>query len=721
MNRQAGWDSAAAVPSVGRGGGDVTLVEGQTFCLSTRSGDMFPDLPQGLFVLDTRILSKFEMRLNGHRVETLVVSVQEPFSATYVCRGLPASGAADSDLVVMRFRHIGNGMRERLVITNHAQSAARVSVELRCDADFADLFEVKEERVRLRGRYSQEAQEQALLFEHRSLQGRTKQVEIGFSEPGALEPTRATFERVVAPKSSWEICVQVTVALDGRPVEPLFKCGQSDEVGTPGRRLATWRARLPTLETDDPALAAAVATSGQDLGALRIFDPEYPDVPILAAGAPWFMTVFGRDSLLTGWMTMPADPSLARGVLETLARFQGTRVDPDTEEEPGKILHEMRFGGAGGLALGGGDIYYGAIDATPLFVMLLGEARRWGADDEWIERLLPHADRALQWIEDYGDRDGDGYVEYLRQSADGLTNQGWKDSWDGIRFAGGDLAEPPIALCEVQGYVYAAYLARAHFAQEAGDRQVCEHYRAKAATLRRHFNEDFWMPDQGTYALGLDAGKRQIDSVTSNVGHCLWTGIVDADRVAAVADRLMSDDMFTGWGVRTLAASMAAYNPVSYHNGSVWPHDNALCAAGLARYGLIDAAHRIIEGQIQASLQDGGRIPELFAGFSRSEVSVPAAYPASCSPQAWGASAPISWLRTLLRLDPWVSRQRLWVAPSLPPSMHRLRVEGIQVGDRSITVDVDGQQVSVAGADPLEVIRAARAPLGATDDMCSGG
>ncbi|MBW3590321.1 MAG: amylo-alpha-1,6-glucosidase, partial [Actinobacteria bacterium] len=681
MSEQLGRNSAVPVPAVGRGDGDVTLVEGQTFCLSTRSGDMFPDLPQGLFVLDTRILSKFEMRLNGHRVETLAVSVEDPFAATYVCRGLPAAGAADSNLVVMRYRHIGNGMRERVVVTNHAQSPLPVSVELRCDADFADLFEVKEERVRLRGRYSQEAEAQALIFEHRNLQGHTRQVKVEFSETGVLEPTCATFESVIAPKSSWEICVEVTVALDNSKIEPLFKCGQSDEAGLPGRRLATWRARLPTVQTDNPALSAAVATSGEDLGALRIFDPEYPDVPILAAGAPWFMTVFGRDSLLTGWMTLPADPSLARGVLETLARFQGAKVDPDTEEEPGKILHEMRFGGAGGLALGGGDIYYGSIDATALFVMLLGEARRWGADDEWIKRLLPHADRALEWIEDYGDRDGDGYVEYLKQSPDGLTNQGWKDSWDGIRFAGGALAEPPIALCEVQGYVYSAYVARAHFAEEAGDLQLCEHYRLKAAELRRRFNEDFWMPEQKTYALGLDADKRQIDAVASNVGHCLWTGIVDPERAGIVADRLMAEDMFTGWGVRTLASSMAAYNPVSYHNGSVWPHDNALCAAGLARYGLIDAAHRIIDGQIQASLLDNGRIPELFAGFSRTEVPVPAAYPASCSPQAWGASAPISWLRTLLRLDPWLSRQSLWVAPSLPASMRRLKVEGIQVGD----------------------------------------
>ena len=251
---------------------------------------------------------------------------------------------------------------------------------------------------------------------------------------------------------------------------------------------------------------------------------------VLAAGAPWFMTVFGRDSLLTAWMALLVDPDLALGVLQTLARFQGTEVNPRNDEQPGRILHEMRFGEAASLSLGGGSIYYGSADATPLFVMLLGELRRWGLARELVDELLPNADRALAWIEEFGDADGDGYVEYHRATERGLANQGWKDSWDGIRYADGKVAEAPIALCEVQAYVYGAYLARAHFAFEAGDTATYERYRAKAADLKEAFNRDFWVEDKGWFAVGLDADKRPIDSLTSNMGHCLWTGIVDEDR-----------------------------------------------------------------------------------------------------------------------------------------------------------------------------------------------
>ena len=278
-------------------------------------------------------------------------------------------------------------------------------------------------------------------------------------------------------------------------------------------------------------------------------------------------------------------------MLQTLARFQGKDIDPAHEEEPGRILHEMRFGDAPSLSLGGGSIYYGTADATPLFVMLLGELRRWGIGGEQVEELMPNADRAMEWIEDFGDIDGDGYVEYHRTTDRGLANQGWKDSWDGVRYADGRIAQAPIALCEVQGYVYAAYLARAHFAFEAGQSAECDRYRAKAAALKVAFNRDFWLEDHQWFAIGLDRDKAPIDSLTSNMGHCLWTGIVDDDKAQAVARHLLSDEMFSGWGTRTLAASMGGYNPVSYHCGSVWPHDTAIVAAGLARYGFEEGAH----------------------------------------------------------------------------------------------------------------------------------
>ena len=465
------------------------------------------------------------------------------------------------------------------------------------------------------------------------------------------------------------------------------------------------------MQSDDDELKRALDRSAEDLGALRIFDPDYPERVVVAAGAPWFMTVFGRDSLITSWMALIVDPDLALGVLQTLARFQGKEIDPRTDEQPGRILHEMRFGEAASLSLGGGSIYYGTADATPLFVMLLGELRRWGLAPEAVDSLLPNAERALEWIDTFGDSDGDGYVEYKRATDRGLANQGWKDSWDGIRYADGKVANAPIALCEVQAYVYSAYLARAHFAREAGDEATFGRFRRKATQLKEAFNRDFWLEEKGWFAVGLDADKRPIDSLTSNIGHCLWTGIVDDDKAHRVAQHLMSPEMFSGWGIRTLATSMGGYNPVSYHCGSVWPHDTAIVAAGLSRYGYSEAALRIVRGLLDAAQALGGRLPELFSGLDRRELATPVSYPTSCSPQAWAAASPLLCLRTILRLDPWVPYGKTWLAPMLPEGMKRLKVEGIPIAGARVSVEVDGDDVNVEGVpSSLELMTEPRHP-----------
>jgi glycogen debranching enzyme len=480
--------------------------------------------------------------------------------------------------------------------------------------------------------------------------------------------------------------------------------------------MSRWRASVPDVETDHPGLSLALRRCSEDIGALRIFDPDlFSDLPVIAAGAPWFMTLFGRDSLITAWMSMIADTELAQGVLQALALFQGRDVDDQTEEEPGKILHEMRFVAGDDPRLVG-DVYYGSIDATPLFVMLLGELRRWGGARSVVDRLLPHADRALEWITTSGDRDGDGFVEYARRNEHGLANQGWKDSWDAVRHADGTLATGPIALCEVQGYVYAAYLARAHLAEEAGDHELFERLTGQASDLRRRFNDAFWLDELGTYALALDGDKRPVAVPTSNVGHCLWTGIVEPSRAESVAARLVADDMFGGWGIRTLSAGARAYNPVSYHNGSVWPHDNAIAAAGLMRYGRVEEAHRVITAQLDVAAEYEGRMPELFAGFSRAELPVPASYPTSCSPQAWASASPLLWLRTMLGLAPSASNAQVWLAPRLPAAIERLHVSGIKIGDRRITIDVEGDDVQVDGLDGFQLMMTPRPPLTALVD-----
>jgi glycogen debranching enzyme len=337
--------------------------------------------------------------------------------------------------------------------------------------------------------------------------------------------------------------------------------------------------------------------------------------------------------------------------------------------------------------------------------------QRWGNRREEVDALLPAADRALEWIDDFGDRDDDGYVEYLRTSDRGLRNQGWKDSHDSTRFADGQLAEPPIALCEVQGYVYAALIARSHFATEKGDHPYAEELRTRAAELKRRFNDDFWLEEHRWLAMGLDRDKEPIDALTSNMGHCLWTGILDEDKAALVGARLLSDELFAGWGIRTLASSMTGYNPISYHNGSVWPHDNAICAAGLMRYGLVEEAHRVMEGIVHAASYFGNRLPELFAGLARTDVPFPVSYPTSCSPQAWAAASPLLFLRSMLHFDPDVRNAQLHLAPEVPDWIGRLVLEGVPLMGGHLSIEVEGNRCNVLDSPPgLTIVPEANRP-----------
>ena len=699
-------------PLVGGGGGVVTLVEGSSFCISATSGDILPHAPHGLFFRDMRFLSRFELRINGHEPQWLASTPIDPFSAKFVGRTQPRPGRADSTLMVFRSRYVGRGMREDIVVRNSGEEPAFCSVELIVDADFANLFEVKEGRVTTAGEHTSEGVGDDVVFRYRKA-GVRRGARVGCTPKGHLAGDTLTFEVIVPARGEWQTCVQVTPVIDGEDVEPTYRCGEPVERSTPAERLKKWRRDVPFVATDDDDLRLVVNRSLEDLGALRIFDPAHPARAVVAAGAPWFMTLFGRDSILTSWMALLVDPDLALGTLQTLARFQGTQVDPLTEEEPGRILHEMRFGEAASLGLDGGSLYYGTADATPLYVMLLGELRRWGLAREAVDQLLPHAEAALRWIVDYGDRDGDGYVEYQRSSDRGLQNQGWKDSFDGVRFATGDIPKTPIALCEVQGYVYGAYLAGAFFAEEAGDLEAAAGWRQRAADLKRRFNADFWLEERGWFAMGLDADKRPIDALASNMGHCLWTGIVDEDKATLVGDRLLSREMFSGWGVRTLATTMTGYNPLSYHCGSVWPHDNAIIAAGLMRYGMVEHAQRVVTALFDGAVTQRGRLPELYSGLDRSEFPTVVSYPTSCSPQAWASGSPLLCLRTLLRFDPWVPHGKVWLAPVLPEGMAPLQVQRIPLAGRRITVSVEADgSCSVDGLPPeIELVTSARAPL----------
>ncbi|EIV96195.1 glycogen debranching N-terminal domain-containing protein [Frankia sp. QA3] len=687
------WASGSAPPVLPSEGGTVTVLEGSVFCLSSTVGDVHAGRPHGLFVADTRVLSQWHLQLDGVDVEPLATLTSEPYTATFVGRSPPRPGSADSALLVVRTRVISDGMREDIAVRNLGREAAAVVVTLTVDVDFADLFQVKENRVPPMPAVDADTGTDTMTFTH-STPADTRTAQLTVTGEAELDPRTITFREIIPGRSEWSTRLSVQAAMPGRAALPRYRSG---EELVPARRRQAWRLANPVVRTGSTQFIRTLRRSSQDLGALQVHDPMNPDRRVVAAGAPWFMTLFGRDSLLAGWMALPLDQQLAAGTLQTLARYQGDKIDPLTEEEPGRILHEIRLGQEATLALGHGQVYYGTADATPLFVALLGELHRWGLSRAEIHSLLPAADRALRWIDEYGDRDGDGFVEYHRATDRGLFNQGWKDSFDGVNDSAGRLAEPPIALAEVQAYVYAAFLARADIAAADGDDGLAARHRTRAAALKEAFNDRFWLPEKGWYAIGLDRYKRPIDSLTSNMGHCLWCGIVDRDKAAAVARHLVDAPLWTGFGVRTLAASMGAYNPVSYHNGSVWPHDTAIAATGLMRYGFVAEAQRIALGLFDAADRFLGRLPELFCGFDRADFPRPIPYPTSCSPQAWAAAAPVQLARTLLRFEPDLPAGRLTVAPVVPERLLPLRVEHLPLADARLTIAVDADGVTVDG------------------------
>ncbi len=702
------WNFAAESASAVGGGGGVTMVDGTTFMVCSGSGDIDEDDPHGLFMFDTRVVSRWRLTIDGNAVESLAVTPNGPFSSTFVGR-VHDPAVIDAPITVVQRRHIGHGMREDLEVRNHGTVTVAVQLAIEVTSDFNNLFDVKS------GRRS------GHLVTGRHLDGgelviRTEPGPDGIvshatritcsDHPSHLAGDRLVWELEIAPGASWSTCLLVGITVDGVDFEPGYRCGQLVEDAIPASRLRHWHQRVTVIDTDDSVLEMAVRRAAEDLGALRIFDPDHPDRVVIAAGAPWFMTLFGRDSLLASWMALLLDHDLAAGVLLELAESQGRTTDPITEEQPGRILHEVRFDSASARLLGGSNTYYGTIDATPLFVMLVAELARWTGITPAITALLPAVDRALSWIDECGDRDGDGFVEYLRSDPNGLENQGWKDSWDGVRHADGRTATGPIALCEVQGYVYAAWRGRAGLARAIGEpATTARAFDDRADQLRARFDEAFWLDDVGWYAIGLDGDKRPIGSLTSNIGHLLWTGIVPDHRAERLAELLAGPSLSTGWGIRTLADDHPAYNPLSYHCGSVWPHDTALAVAGLARYHRDGEAHQLAKGLLAASVWSGGRLPELFAGFGDDDLPAPVPYPASCSPQAWAAASPLLLVRSMLGLEPDLPAGELHLRPRLPEGMRQLRLTGVPFGSGSIDITVSGGDVVVSGLPDGVVLR----------------
>ena len=677
---------AGAVPSVRH---QLVVLDGRTFALSDEAGQMRAPT-HGLVHDDLRHLARLEVEVSDCTLEVLASSTPTPLSAVVVAR-LQAPDRAHPTGVLTRRRWVAAGLREDLHLLNTSPDATTWTVRVHLAADFAHLFDVKAGRA---------AEPQALAprgDEWVITDVASDAASLVRTEPPPdahdLAASALTWHLEVPPRSERSVCITVEPIVDGAPAGLAFPCGVVPAEAVPVRRLEAWRASVPTAESSDPRLSVVVDQALVDLAALRIVDRAHPDRAVIAAGAPWFMTLFGRDSLLSSWMLLPFDAELARGVLWSLSDLQGRVDDPMAEELPGKILHELRRHGGGG-PFTARERYYGTVDATPLFVMLAAEAWRWGAlapDD--LVGLGGAVDAALDWMLGAGDSDGDGFVDYLRRDPSGLSNQGWKDSWDGVTFADGSLPQGPIALAEVQGYVHAALLGAAELTAPMGLRHGADDLRAAAAELQRRFEDTFW-DERGWYAMALDGDGRPVDALTTNPGHALWAGIASSQHANRYLDRLMEPQLWTGWGLRTLSSEMQAYDPLSYHNGSVWPHDTAICAAGAARYGRWDVVDQIVDGAFDAAVQFGGRPPELFAGIARADAPMPVAYPASCSPQAWSSGSTLLLVRTMLDLQPSQDGSVVVGRADLD-GVADLRLHGIRVGERRYDVEVKAGRATV--------------------------
>jgi glycogen debranching enzyme len=647
--------------------GLVTILDGNTFVVSDRRGDIEASLtdPTGLFSYDTRFLSKWVLTVDGERLNPLSVDDLEYFETRIFLIQATGTVYVDAKLSVIRRRAVGNGFREEITVLNQGDEPTDVTLRIDAASDFADLFEVKD-ALKKRGKYSTRIDDGKLVLDYkRSTYDRS--TVIASSEPAHLDENGLAFEVHVEPHGSWRTEIEVSTGSE-----------QGQSVPRRPRRnmekdLRGWVEDAPRLECDWDPLKVTYRRSLVDLAALRFTMPVTKG-SLPAAGLPWFMTVFGRDSIFTSLQALPFTPELAETTLRVLALWQGTQVDDFRDEDPGRILHEMRYGELTAFEERPHSPYYGNADATALYVVLLDEYERWTGDRKLVRELEHEARAALNWIDEYADLMGNGYVAYKRRNEEtGLENQCWKDSWDSISYSDGRLPGFPRATCELQGYAYDAKMRGARLAREIWkDPEFADELEQQAADLKRRFNRDYWIADGEYYALALDENGEQVDTLTSNIGHLLWSGIVDKQKAKAVAGHLVGARLFSGWGVRTLAEGEGRYNPIGYHVGTVWPFDNSFIAWGLRRYGFKKEAAQIAAGILNAASFFQGRLPEAFAGYTRQVTNHPVEYPTACSPQAWSTGAPLLLLRTMLGLEP--VGDQLVVDPSLPSGLGLLAV-----------------------------------------------
>jgi len=657
--------------------GLVQILEGNTFVVSDDRGDIEASLtdPTGLFSFDTRFLSQWVLKLNGQRLKALSTDDMQYFRTRFFL--VPGTGTVyvDAKLSVIRQREVADGFHEELRILNHESRPVDLNVRIDAASDFADLFEVKD-ALKKTGRYDGKIVDNKLVLRY-TRETYCRETWVSSTSPASLDPKGLSFSITVPAHGEWktEIDVVASVGSPNRSAQaPTRIRGERRVRRDMSRGTEKWIQRAPRLESDWEPLEPIYHRCLTDLAALRFSTLTMPDRALPAAGLPWFMTIFGRDSIFTSLQALPFTPELAATTLMALAERQGTRIDDFRDEDPGRILHEMRYGEMTAFEERPHSPYYGNADATPLFVVLLDEYERWTGDTKLVKHLEHAARAALSWIDDYADLQGNGYVSYQRRNTKtGLENQCWKDSWDSISYRNGDLPGFPRATCELQGYAYDAKMRGARLARLVWkDPAFADRLEKEAADLKHRFNRDYWVEDGGYFAVALDADGRQVDSLTSNNGHLLWSGIVDKPKARAVARHLLGPRLFSGWGVRTLAEGEARYNPIGYHVGTVWPFDNSFIAWGLRRYGFKEEAAHVVAGILQAAEVFEGRLPEAFGGYPRSLTKYPVQYPTACSPQAWSTGAPLLMLRVALGLEP--SGDNLIVDPALPSWIGNLEI-----------------------------------------------
>jgi glycogen debranching enzyme len=679
--------------------GLVQILDGNTFVVSDTRGDIEATAtdPTGLFTFDTRFLSKWILTVNGERMNALSVDDLQYFETRFFL--VPGTGTVyiDAKLSVIRVRAVGNGFHEELTILNHADEPVDLTVRLEAASDFADLFEVKD-ALEKKGRYSTRVDRGKLVLAYdRETFGRS--TVISASERARVDKNGLTFKLSIGPHEEWSTELDVKTERLGPAADPEQDENPERRRRRMQRNLERWLEEAPRLESGWDALKTTYRRSLVDLAALRFAPPITGGRSLPAAGLPWFMALFGRDSILTSLQAVPFQPELAATTLRALGDWQGIGVDDFRDEDPGRILHEMRYGELTAFEERPHSPYYGSADATPLYVVLLDEYERWTGDRALVRELEVEARAALDWIDRYADLQGNGYVSYKRRNEEtGLENQCWKDSWDSISFSNGRLPGFPRATCELQGYAYDAKVRGARLARMFWkDAALAERLGREAADLKRRFNRDFWVADGQYFALALDQEGNQVDALSSNNGHLLWSGIVDKSKAKAVARHLLGPRLFSGWGVRTLAEGEGRYNPIGYHVGTVWPFDNSFIAWGLRRYGFKQEAAAIAAGILEAAEFFDGRLPEAFGGYERSETRYPVQYPTACSPQAWSTGTPLLLLRTMLGLEP--EGEHLVVDPALPSTIGRLEL-----------LDIPGRwgRIDAFGRGRVDVSRARR-------------